>query len=93
MKQRVHIDEILRFLGIDDPEMLAAMRREGLFEEEEIPAEEADELRVAASLMRDLGVNAAGVGVILHLRRRLLSLQGRMTEALRELLDDPDERR
>lgn len=88
MTRRVHIEEILHFLEVDDPEILAAMRSEGLFEQEEIPAEEAEELRVATCLMRDLGVNAAGVGVILHLRRRLLTLQTRMTDALRDLLDD-----
>jgi len=38
--------------------------------------------------VRDLGVNAAGVEVALHLRRRLLVLQGRLAVALRDLDDE-----
>jgi hypothetical protein len=82
------IYEILRFLGVDDPELLAELRREGLFERDELAPDEAEELRVATLLMRELGVNPAGVEVILHMRRRLLVLQGRMSEALRELLEE-----
>ena len=35
---------------------------------------------MAATLVRELGVNPAGVDIILHLRRRLLFLEGRMRE-------------
>jgi hypothetical protein len=90
MSPRARIEEVLRFLGEEDPELLELLRREGLFEADELAPEEADELRVAACLVRQLGVNAAGVEVALHLRRRLLVLQGRMTLLLRELLDDGD---
>ena len=82
------VSDILRFLGVDDPDLIDALRREGLFEREELAPTEAEELRVAALLMRDLGVNAAGVDVVLHLRRRLVVLQGRMTDVLRQLVDE-----
>jgi hypothetical protein len=39
-------------------------------------------------LMRDLGVNAAGVEVILRMRRRLLVLQHRTAEALELVLEE-----
>ena len=48
-----------------------------MFEAEEIEPEEADDLRLAKLLMDELGVNAAGVEVVLHLRKRLLALEER----------------
>jgi hypothetical protein len=82
---RTSIAEVLRFLGVDDPELLRLLRSEGLFEEEELEPFEAEELRVALLWMRDLGVNPAGVDVALQLRRRLLFLEARLREALERL--------
>lgn len=86
------VQEVLRFLGLEESGPLEELRREGLFVAEELEAEEADELRVALLLMRDLGVNAAGVGVVLHLRRRLLVLESRVGEVLERLLEESDTR-
>jgi hypothetical protein len=88
MSARVRLDEVLRFLEIEDEAWIVELREEGFFATEEISAEEADELRVTALLVRELGVNAAGAEVILHLRRRLLCLESRMREALRMMLDE-----
>jgi hypothetical protein len=82
---RTAIDEVLRFLGVDDPELLRALRSEGLFEQEELESVEAEELRVAVLWIRDLGVNPAGVDVALQLRRRLLALEARLRETLEQL--------
>lgn len=86
MTRIARVEEVLRHLGLDDRELLDSLREEGLFPEDEITPYEAEELRVAIVLMRDMGVNAAGVEVILHLRSRLLVLQRRTRETLRELL-------
>jgi hypothetical protein len=83
--RRIPIDEVLRFLRIDTEEVLVELRREGLFEGDEVSPREAEELRVATVLLRELGVNPAGVDVALHLRRRLLCLEERMGAVLREL--------
>ena len=88
MSSRTSIQEVMRFLGLDDAELLSQLRREGLFEAEELSPEEAEELRMAATLIRELGVNPAGVDVILHMRRRLLFLEERMRETLRRLLEE-----
>jgi hypothetical protein len=85
---RTPIDEVLRFLGIEDRRLLEELRREGLFEEDALEPEAAEELRVAVSLVQELGVNPAGVGVVLHLRRRLLVLETRTRESLRRVLDE-----
>jgi hypothetical protein len=82
---RTAIVEVLTFLGGDAKELLALLRSEGLFEQEELESYEAEELRVAVLWMRDLGVNPAGVDVALQLRRRLLALEGRLREALEQL--------
>ena len=88
MTARVRRDEVLRFLGVEGEAWIAELRAEGLFAADELSEEEAEELRVTALLVRELGVNAAGAEVILHLRRRLLCLESRMREALRVLLDE-----
>jgi hypothetical protein len=88
MSDRTRVDEVLRFLEIRDRELLQLMRAEGLFDADELSADECEEFRVAVELMRDLGVNAAGVEVILRLRARLMALQERTAEALRILLEE-----
>jgi hypothetical protein len=92
MPTRTRVQEVLDFLGIDDRSLLEELRREGLFEEEWLEPDEAEELRVATALMRDLGVNPAGVDVVLLLRRRLLALEERMAHSLRRLLAELDSR-
>lgn len=83
--RRIRIREILIHLGIEEDRILDRLRDEGLFESDELTAAEADELRVAALLMQELGVNPEGVQVALHLRRRLLALEARATAILTEL--------
>ncbi len=82
------VSEVLRFLGLDGSTLLDELREEGLFEEEWLDAERAEELRVAAALIRELGVNPAGVDVALHMRRRMLVLEARMQSSLRRLLEE-----
>ena len=53
---------------------------------------EAEELLVAASWMRELGVNPAGVEVALQLRRRLLELETLTERSLRRLLSELEPR-
>jgi hypothetical protein len=84
---RVRIEELIVEMGVDR-RLLDELRAAGLFEEEELPLAEADELRVAVELMRSLGVNAPGVEVALQLRRRLLALEQRTAQLLRELIDE-----
>ena len=85
MSPRTRVEEVLRFLGVEDAELLPQLRSEGLFEQDELEPFEAEELRVAALLVEELGVNPAGVEVVLHLRRRLLVLQSRLTRVLEDL--------
>jgi hypothetical protein len=88
--RRARIEEVLAWIGVDDPELVRRLREEGLFPSDELEPFEAEELRVAALLVRELGVNPAGVEVALHLRRRLLVLQRRLVTALGELVAEED---
>ena len=92
MPTRARVREVLEFLGIEDPALLEELRREGLFEDEWLDPDQADELRVATALVRDLGVNPAGVDVVLHMRRRMLVLEELMSSSLRRLLAELDSR-
>jgi hypothetical protein len=84
---RIRTEEVLVYLGVKERvSFLEQLRSEGLFQGEELEPEEAEELRLAQVLMEELGVNAAGVDVALHLRRRLFALEAR-ARALGEALD------
>ncbi len=89
MSARYPIEEVLRFLELETDSLLRELRGEGLFERDELEPDEAEELRVAVELVRELGVNPAGVAVALHLRRRLLCLEDRMRAVLRRLAEPP----
>lgn len=84
---RIRIEDLLVQLDFDR-RLLDELRAAGLFESDELLLEEAEELRVAAELMRSLGVNAPGVQVALQLRRRLLVLEERAARVLRELIEE-----
>ncbi len=76
--KRIQTDEVLVYLGTErGATFFQRLRGEGLFEGDELEPSEADELRLARVLMEELGVNAAGVDVALHLRRRLFALEAR----------------
>jgi hypothetical protein len=92
MAGRTTVKEVLLLLGIDDPALLDELRREGLFEEDFLGPESAEELRVAVALVRELGVNPAGVEVILHMRRRMLGFRELTERSLRRLLSELDRR-
>ena len=84
------IHEVLIHLGFDDDEWLDRLRQEGLFEHDLIDAREADELRVAAVMIAELGVNPAGVQVALHLRRRLMTLESKVTAIVERIRTEED---
>jgi hypothetical protein len=86
-RRSIRTREVLFFLGAEEQAaFFQRLRAEGLFAGEELAPEEADELRLAKLLMEDLGVNAEGVEVALHLRRRLFALEQR-ARALLETLE------
>lgn len=86
--RRIRIQEVLIHLGLEDDHLLRELREEGLFESDEMDPRVADEFRLAAVMMEELGVNPAGVQVALHLRRRLIALEARAAAMMRSLQDE-----
>jgi hypothetical protein len=84
-RRRIRTREVLIHLGVEQRPFLELLRDEGLFEGEELEPEQAEDLRLAEILMHELGVNAAGVDVALHLRRRLMALELRAQALVEEL--------
>lgn len=84
-EERTRVEEVLIHLGLDDDGFLIQLRAEGLFPDDDVNADQADEIRVAAIMVKELGVNPAGVQVALHLRRRLIALECRATTIMTEL--------
>ena len=84
-ERRIRVADVLVYLGVEERQFLEPLRQEGLFESDDLAPEQAEDLRLAMVLMEELGVNAAGVDVALHLRRRLFALERRarvLAEAL-----------
>jgi len=91
--QRTPLSDVIEHLGLA-PRTLAALRDEGLFEEERLDPDSAEELRLAHVLIEQLGVNAAGVHVTLQMRRRMIALEFRVARLARivETLCESDRR-
>lgn len=84
-RHRIRTEEVLIYLGVGERHFIEQLRSEGLFESDELEPDQAEDLRVAKMLIEEFGVNAAGVDVALHLRRRLMALERRallLAEAL-----------
>lgn len=87
--RRIEIREVLVHVGVGE-DLLAGLRGEGLFESDFLDPREAEELRIAALMIEELGVNPAGVQVALHLRRRLLALESRLSALAAHLQRDEE---
>jgi hypothetical protein len=85
-RRQIRIEEVLSFLGVEDEQFLAELRAEGMFVDDRLAPDQAEDLRVAKILVDELGVNVPGVEVALHLRRRMMALEKR-ARRMAELLD------
>jgi MerR family transcriptional regulator/heat shock protein HspR len=78
--------ELLELLA-DDRDFLERLHEEGLLRapiKRTYSQEEAEKLRVARVLVRELDVNLPGVEVILHMRQQILALRQRMMDILQQ---------
>ena len=92
-RRSIRTSEVLVFLGAEEhAAFLERLHQVGLFEGDELAPEEAEELRFAKVLMEELGVNAEGVEVALHLRRRLFALEQRARAFVEALNRDRKDR-
>ncbi|MDA8164436.1 MAG: MerR family transcriptional regulator [Desulfobacteraceae bacterium] len=98
-KQYYTIREVTRIFGvseriiyrIEEEGLVRASRDEG--SRRRFTPEDLEQIRLIVELSRELGVNWAGIEVILHMRERMLALQREMREIFdqlpREMKDSP----
>ncbi len=93
-KQPVYmISVVAELLGVH-PQTLRLYEREGLIQPKRVnrqrlySEEDIEKLSLILELTRDLGVNKAGVEIILRMRRRLMALQEELERMLRCLEGD-----
>ncbi len=86
------ISVVAQMFGVH-PQTLRAYEREGLLRPSRTDGntrlyseEDLERIELILRLTKDLGVNLAGVEVILNMRERMGEMQGRMNEMLQEVL-------
>jgi len=91
-KRFLDIAETCRKVGIL-PTDLEAMQDEGLIslavvlEEKALPSDQLERLEMIVRLQKDLGVNLAGIDVILEMRRKMIQMRREVDDILEFIRD------
>jgi len=92
-KRPVYMISVVAEMFRVHPQTLRAYEREGLLRPARTDGntrlyseDDLERIELILRLTKDLGVNLAGVEVILNMRERMGEMQGRMNEMLREVL-------
>jgi MerR family transcriptional regulator, heat shock protein HspR len=92
-KRPVYMISVVAEMFRVHPQTLRAYEREGLLRPARTDGntrlyceEDLERIELILRLTKDLGVNLAGVEVILNMRERMGEMQGRMTEMLQEVM-------
>ncbi|MFB3817954.1 MAG: heat shock protein transcriptional repressor HspR [Candidatus Methylomirabilales bacterium] len=92
-KRRLYMISVVADMFDIHPQTLRAYEREGLLRPARTEGntrlysdEDLERIDLILRLTKDLGVNLAGVEVILNMRERMRDMQGRMDEMFQELL-------
>lgn len=92
-KRRLYMISVVADMFEIHPQTLRAYEREGLLRPARTDGntrlysdEDLERIDLILRLTKDLGVNLAGVEVILNMRERMRDMQGRMDEIFQELL-------
>jgi MerR family transcriptional regulator, heat shock protein HspR len=91
MKKQFSLEEVIRIFGISKY-TICRIEAEGFIQvrrEQDgcrtFSADDLERIRLIVELSRDLGVNWAGVEVILHMRERMMDMQRQLDEIFRDL--------
>jgi MerR family transcriptional regulator/heat shock protein HspR len=92
-KRALYMISVVAEMFAVHPQTLRAYEREGLLRPARTDGntrlyseEDLERIELILRLTKDLGVNLAGVEVILNMRERMGEMQGRMTEMLQEVM-------
>ena len=87
--------EVVEFFQVDEgflssleqEELLCPVCREGV-SNHVFPVQELEKLRLAKALVEDMGVNIAGVEIILRMREMMFSMRKQFDEILEDLAEN-----
>lgn len=92
-KKYLRIGEVVEICGVDKEFVLrlederlirpASRRKQKLY-----PLDQVDRVRVARTLIKEMGVNLEGAEVALHMREQMIAMQRQFQRALRSLLKE-----
>lgn len=83
IKERFHIED--DFLNLLEDEQIICPQCAGDQREKHFPPSEVEKLRLAKILMEEMGVNLAGVEVILHLRQNMIEMRRQFDAILEDI--------
>lgn len=90
-KKYLRMIEVIEVCGVDE-EFVLKLEQERLIEpvnrrrQKLYPLEQVERVRVAHTLIADLGVNLEGAEVILHMREQMIAMQREFRRAMHSLL-------
>ncbi len=96
-KKYLRITEVVKICGVDE-EFIYRLEEERLIrsvsrrKQKLYSLDQVDRVRVAHTLMADMGVNLEGAEVALHMREQMITMQRQFEHVLRELLNELKEK-
>ncbi|MBI3000426.1 MAG: MerR family transcriptional regulator [Deltaproteobacteria bacterium] len=93
-KKYLRISEVVEICGVDK-EFVLRLEEERLIrpvswrKQKLYPLDQVDRVRVARTLIKEMGVNLEGAEVALHMREQMLAMQRQFQRAMRWLLKGP----
>ncbi|OGQ51018.1 MAG: hypothetical protein A3I10_03310 [Deltaproteobacteria bacterium RIFCSPLOWO2_02_FULL_57_26] len=93
-KKYLRISEVVDICGVDK-EFVLRLEEERLIrpvsrsKQKLYPLDQVDRVRVARTLIKEMGVNLEGAEVALHMREQMIAMQRQFQRAMRSLLKGP----
>ena len=90
-RKYLRITEVVRICGVDE-EFICRLEEEHLIrpisrrKQKLYPLDQVDRVRVARTLIEEMGVNLEGAEVALHMREQMIALQRQFERVLTSLL-------
>ncbi len=96
-KKYLRLTEVVEICGVDE-EFICRLEEERLIRpisrrrQKLYPLDQVDRVRVARTLMEEMGVNLEGAEVALHMREQMIAMQRQFERVLKSLLNELKEK-
>lgn len=89
MREEFSLEEISKIVDLNEKE-IEEFESEGIIdftnvEKKMLSSKDLEKIKSAAALKKDMGVNAAGIDIILQMKEKLMSLQEEFEKLLEEI--------